>query len=119
MSPLSHVADRAAELYRVEMERLTVPEHLREGLVRYLVGRIRPGGFLCAVLADDPEAAFARADDVSKAGIIAVATFLVRVAPLDAWGSYEKIERWLDRGLHRPDAHLGAVVENDVHAGER
>lgn len=95
-------AERAAQIYRDEMARLNVPEHLRDGLVHYLVSRIRPGSFLCAVLADDAAEVLHRA---------------ARDLPVECWGSYDKIERWLDRGLH-PDAHLGAVIENHV-GGER
>ena len=119
MTPSTQTAaERAAQLYRDEMARLNVPEHLREGLVRYLVSRIRPGSFLCAVIADDAAEVLHRAaSDLTVADLAALASFLLQVAPVECWGSYEALERWLDRGLH-PDAHLGAVIENSVNGGE-
>lgn len=113
-------AERAAQIYRDEMEQLRVPEHLRDGLVRYLVSRIRPGSFLCAVIADDAAEALHRAaPDMTVGDMAALALFLLRAAPIECWGSYEAIERWLDRGLRRTDAHLGAVAEASIHGGER
>jgi len=111
---------RAEQLYRREMEARQVPPQLHDGLVRYLVHRIRPGHFLNAVLASDLREAIGRADPDCRQGLGSIVLFLAQVAPANSWGSYENLEAWLDKGDERnPDARLGAVLENDCHGGER
>lgn len=83
--------------YLQRMERLGVPEHLREGLMRYLVYRIQPGHFLTAVLRNDLFSAIARGDNESIAGLKALVTFLHNGVPSIAWGSVLHVQRWLER----------------------
>jgi len=90
--------ERAAVLYRQEMVARQVPEQLHEGLVRYLVHRIRPGHFLSAVIASDMQEAMRRADPACQRGIGSLLLFLSKVAPFNAWGSYQQLEDWLDGG---------------------
>ena len=111
---------RAEQLYRQELQARQVPGQLHDGLVRYLVHRIRPGHFLSAILASDMQEAMRRADPDCQRGLGALLLFLLWVAPANSWGSYEALESWLDKGDERkPDAHLGAVIEHDIHGGER
>lgn len=112
--------ERAAVLYRQEMENRNVPVQLHDGLVRYLVHRIRPGHFLSAVIASDMQEAMRRADPACQRGLGSLLLFLVWVAPANSWGSYEALESWLDKGdFRQPDAHLGAVIDNSCAGGER
>lgn len=116
---LSRIA-RAEHLYRHELIIREVPTQLHDGLVRYLVHRIRPGHFLNAVIASDLREAIGRADPDCQRGLASIVLFLAQVAPANSWGSYEALESWLDKEDERnPDAHLGAVVEADTHGGER
>ena len=81
--------------YLQRMARAGVPEHLREGLVRYLVHRIQPGRFLTAVLENNLTMAIARGDDISCAGLPALIRFLVNGAPGEASGSRRTVCAWL------------------------
>lgn len=80
------------------LRRSDVPEHLQPGLVRYLGDGIRPGGFLCAVLANDLAGAVSRADGDSAKGLVPLVRFLFDYAPVLAWGSTEAVENWIDAG---------------------
>ncbi len=112
--------NRDEHRYRHELIIREVPPQLHDGLVRYLVHRIRPGHFLSAVLASDMQEAMRRADPECQRGLGSLLLFLLWVVPANCWGSYDALESWLDKGEERkPDAHLGAVVENDLHGGER
>lgn len=93
MTTIEH--DALTEGYIGRMRALGVPPGLQAGIARYLVDRIRPGGFLCAVLANDLRDAIARADEDSREGLGALVTFLDAFAPVDAWGSPGALEAWL------------------------
>lgn len=110
---------RAEVIYRTEMERRGVPAHLIEGLVRYLVHHIRPGHFLCAILSSDLREALCRADPETQRGLGALILFLFQVAPAGTWGNPAIVEAWLSERPKSRDGHLGAVVENSFHGGER
>lgn len=79
-----------------------VPKHLINGLVRYAVDGLRPGGFLVACLANDLLNAARRADPESLAGLGAVARFIVEHVPGRAVLSYENVDRFIrDRAAER------------------
>lgn len=75
-----------------------VPEHLHDGLIRYLAHRIQPGGFLMAVLENDLAGALNRADGTSRAGLVEIGRFLYNDVPQGAWGSPAKVAAWLAEG---------------------
>ena len=85
MESVSNIAEEAR--YREGLVRAGVPNHLHDGLVRYLVYGIRPGHFLTAVLENDLRAAVIRADAESRAALCEVVTFLHTEAPMFASGS--------------------------------
>lgn len=72
-----------------------VPEHLRSGLVCYLLHHIPPGHFLTAVLENDLMEAMGRADELSLVGLFSLVSFLYNDAPSGAWGSPAKVRAWL------------------------
>lgn len=72
-----------------------VPEHLIEGLRRYINSHIKPGSFLMAVLENDLRESLGRADPASREGLFDLFLYLYNYAPSDCWGSPEKVERWL------------------------
>lgn len=82
--------------YLERMERHGVPEHLREGLMLYLVHHIQPGHFLVAVLQNDLEGAFGRGDENSIAGLPAIMRFLVNDAPGVSYGGPTSVRCWLE-----------------------
>lgn len=75
-----------------------IPEHMREGLRRYLDDGVPPGSFLHAVLANDLVEAFIRADPVNRGRAGDYAAFLWRHAPANAWGSHEAVAAWIKTG---------------------
>jgi len=110
------MTDEADERARLEaaLEAAGVPEHLRGGLVRYLVDRILPGGFLQAVLVVDVPQAIARYAGGNLAAaaytIGAVHGFLLLFAPEASWGSVEKVTAW----TVTPDRlEIGEVISPD------
>jgi len=74
-----------------------VPEHLREGLARYVIHGIVPGSFLSAVLGNDLHGAIRYGDDDSLAGIKPIITFLYNSTPAACFGSALRRDEW--RGL--------------------
>lgn len=79
-------------------EECDVPEHLRDGLLRYFTQHIRTGDFLWGVLCNDFIEAALRASMISGFGFQGLGQFLVHYAPEEAWGSREKVEAWLAAG---------------------
>lgn len=75
-----------------------LPVYMRPGLARYLRLGIRPGDFLCAVLANDLAEAVHRADPQNRAALSAYIEALDRAAPRDAWGSPDKVDGWVFAG---------------------
>jgi hypothetical protein len=76
------------------LEQSHVPEHLREGLIRYLADGILPGGFLQAVLCNNLREAIVRGDPFALAGLPALVEYLRGEFPLIAWGSKERVLAW-------------------------
>lgn len=78
---------------------LTVPEHLRHGLLRYLASGLQPGRFLCAVIENDLFAAATSAGPGSLEGLPYLMRFLHNYCPSACWGSKDKRLAW--RGLEK------------------
>ncbi len=70
-----------------------LPDHLREGMRRYVEEGLQPGGFLQAVLRNDFVDAVGHADAVSFLALYSIATFLLELPP-QAWGSEAKVKAW-------------------------
>lgn len=80
----------------IEGGREFVPDQLWPGLRRYFVDRIRPGGFLCALIANDLRGAVCRADSEQLLlALLPVSRFLSDYAPPRSHGSAEALESWL------------------------
>ena len=87
----------AAEVDKTLRHRIVVagvPDRLVDGLALYIVEGIRPGHFLTAVLENDLTEAISRGDDDSRAGLVALVTFLYNYAPASCWGSPARVEGW-------------------------
>ena len=72
-----------------------LPEHLRDGMRRYIEQHIRPGDFLFGVLINNFMEACGHADAISSQFLPDIATFLHNEAPSGCWGSTRKVEAWL------------------------
>lgn len=72
-----------------------VPEHLRDGLRRYVEDQIEPGGFLMAVLTNDLIRTVGLGTPTSLAGLHDLISFLWNHAPAPSWGTPQKVAEWL------------------------
>jgi hypothetical protein len=78
------------------MDSYGIPDTLQPGLERYLKHRIRPGGFLSAILENDLAMAVLRADSPRNERAIAdIVRFLNHEASASAWGSREAVDAWV------------------------
>ena len=75
-----------------------IPEHMQDGMRRYIENGIPPGSFQRAVLSNDLMQAFARADDVNVAAMADYARFLYNDAPVGCYGSIEAVKSWVAHG---------------------
>lgn len=73
-----------------------VPRRIVESLVMYSDQRIRTGGFMEAVMANDLIRALQTADYQNRHLLLPIALMVHNFLPSVAIGSYEKIEKWLD-----------------------
>ena len=69
----------------------------KKSLDRYAEKRIPTGGFLKAVLENDLQQAFARADNSNYIALRAIVRYVYNHLPADCWGSPEKVKAWLDK----------------------
>lgn len=74
-----------------------VPTHTQGALIRYIVNRFEPGGFLTAVLSNDLFGAVNRADRENLQALENICQFVYSDMPASSWGSPERVSAWLDR----------------------
>ena len=72
-----------------------IPEHMQEGVKRYLEEGIMPGDFLQAVLENNLVKAFDRADTINRECMFGCAKFLYNEMPGNSWGSPEKVRAYI------------------------
>ncbi len=72
-----------------------LPEHMRDSARRYVEDGEPVGSFLRAVLENNFVEALGRADTQNRAAIFAWSAWLYNEAPMDAWGSPEKVTAWI------------------------
>lgn len=72
-----------------------VPPGVLATLDRYVGRRVRPGGFVCAVLANDLYDACRRADETNLACLYWIAQYADFALPIQCRGSREAVEAWL------------------------
>ena len=76
----------------------SLPEHLREGVQRYVEQGGAPGSFLCSVFENDFAQAVIRADDKCALALPCIARWLINEAPDDCWGSRRAVLDWIIAG---------------------
>lgn len=77
-----------------ERIRMTIPEHMVGGLIRYLEDGMIPGHFLSAILMNDLYGAVRAADDINIRRLPDFVNALYNYAPAGSWGSPEKVKLW-------------------------
>lgn len=83
---------------RTALHERGVPEHLHDGLMRYVMLGGVPGGFMTAVLSNDLMESFARADGLCRNAMFELVSFLHEDVPGSCHGSPEKVWAWMKRG---------------------
>lgn len=76
---------------------ILVPEHMRQGVTRYIESGIPGGNFMMAVFENDLIESVQRADWVNKQALPSWAEFLM-YAPSQCYGSPPIVDRWVKRG---------------------
>jgi hypothetical protein len=72
-----------------------LPEHMQDGMRRYIEHGIRPGDFLYLILCNDFVHALGHADIINMQRIGDYAKFLYWELPATAWGSRDKVDAWI------------------------
>lgn len=70
---------------------------LKGTIDRYVIHGIKPGSFMTAVIENDLMSAFMRADSYNRTILYDICHFLYNRVPFEAWGSPEKVVRWLEQ----------------------
>lgn len=76
-----------------------LPGHMRGAMQRYVEDKLPPGSFLEAVLANDLCGACMRADSTNIGCLQDYAAWLKFHAPRQLWGSYQKVDDWINSRL--------------------
>ena len=73
-----------------------LPEHLRDGVRRYMDSGVRPGSFLCAVISNDLVLAFRLADDgLTLTALQSITRWFIWHAPQGSFGSASEMDTWI------------------------
>lgn len=75
-----------------------VPEHVKPGLLKYILYGCSVGHFLTAVLGNDLKGAVGHADEENTKRLPQIVRFLYTYAPHVCWGSVERVVQWKEKG---------------------
>lgn len=76
-----------------------VPDYMRDGLARYVLDGVPPGGFLRAVLNNDMMHALERADGTNATRLLEYGRFFSNHMPASAFGYPTAVNQWC--AMHR------------------
>ena len=72
-----------------------IPQHMRDGLIRYVVDHLQPGDFLSAVICNDLAGAVERADAENLPLLKTYVAWFYNVPPAICNGSHKAMTAWL------------------------
>lgn len=78
------------------MQEKCIPGYMRDGIWRYVLGGVRPGGFLQAVFSNDLEEAFSRGDEINQDRMHAYVRLLFNNVPAGCHRSVERYNDWIE-----------------------
>jgi len=84
--------------YKGRMLRESVPRHIHEGFLNFILYGIEPGSFLRAVLSNDLKESFGRADDTNLRHMFSIVSFTRNGCPAAAQGSETSFLSWIEWG---------------------
>ena len=86
-----------------------IPESTKDSLARWVSDGIRPGSFVCSVLANDLFGAFKQADHRNIAAMFHIVCFVYNELPNACWGSPEQMQIWHEaKKVEREERALGS-----------
>ena len=91
-----------------------IPPHTRLSLVNYFMHGLHPGGFIEAVLTNDLHRCVAIADHANIEALQIIVQWIQSHAPLDSWGTREKIEAWCDELSEDRKEFVRRVEEKEI-----
>jgi len=68
-----------------------------ETINAYVLEGHSPGNFIDAILSNDLSGAFKHADDDNIKRVFCLVSYCYNYLPMDAWGSFDKVNVWLKR----------------------
>ena len=75
-----------------------LPDYMLGGVKRYLENGLEPGHFLTAVITNDLNGAFARADETNQRCMFEWVKFFYNCVPGGCHGSPERLNSWIASG---------------------
>lgn len=81
----------------------TIPGRTQVALVDYIERGILPGGFLCAVLANDLYTAIGQADSENLVALPKIVEFLWNDVSAAAIGNYENVRNWSKSKMYKSE----------------
>jgi hypothetical protein len=78
-----------------EIDYSRLPEHMRDGFMRWIEYGIEPGSFGMAIICNDLFEAFGRADSTNIARMKDIIQFFYNDAPSGCFGSRTKAAAWM------------------------
>jgi len=79
-------------------ERLGIPDYMYEAVERWLFDHEECGAFFMAVVRNDLVGALGKADERNLSAIHAWGGLLYNEFPGKAWGSDERVKKWMEKG---------------------
>lgn len=75
---------------------MDIPYYMWDGLISYIYHRQAQGNFLTSIFSNNLKSACYYADNENKHYIWHYVYYLYNYAPIDCWGSEEKVKEWLN-----------------------
>lgn len=83
----------------VMVEDYDLPDYMVDGMWNYVVNHIPAGSFLMYLLQNDFINATMKADSNNLKCLGNYGSFFFNVLPADCFGSREKVQKWLEKGV--------------------
>jgi hypothetical protein len=75
-----------------------IPRHMHDGIIRFVLRGVPPGGFAMSVLGNDLSGAIQRADRINIHHLKAWVSFVHNDLPANSCGNPEKVTHWIQQG---------------------
>lgn len=83
-----------------------ISDAMLEDIRDYLEKAFIPSGFLASVICNDLSGSVLKADDETLRNLPAFSAYFVNETPGTCWGSYEKMQKWLNKNQQSRDEDI-------------